>query len=271
MKVRVQCAALLLWLCSASVVHAQFWEKKDWKTWSKGDCEKMLNDSPWSRSFENVVVREGATGMRSGSQGYGGESRASLKYSVQLRSALPVRQAVIRLAMIQNKYDKMSADEKKNFDQNAEQYLNQDFSNRVVVHVEYSTNLQEMDRYLAEYWQRSKERDAPLTGDLVTPKGERIRPARFISDVGAAREFELIFPREASGEPYISDADKGFSVELPDIPEDILDNFRNLREGVTVQTRQSRDTEGRGNQQTEKRALIQFDVRKMKYQGKLEY
>jgi hypothetical protein len=248
---------------SATVAQAQVWEKKDWKTWSKGDCEKLLKDSPWARPFENSIYREGASGMASGTQGFHGENRATLQYTVQLRSALPIRQAVIRLAMIESKYDKMSEQDRKAFDERAQEYLGQSFANRIVVHVTYKTNLTEIDRFLAEYWQQSDQFVAPNTGDLISPKGERVRPARFIADVGGSREFELIFPREMNGENYINEVDKEFSVELPDIPQFIQDNFRSNRQDV-------RGT-GQGTQVTDRRALIQFDLRKMKFQDKLEY
>jgi hypothetical protein len=276
MKLRTLCAALVILLFGATVAHAQFWEEKDWKTWSKGDCEKMLKDSPWARSFENSIYKEGPGGLASaggtgtgtgtgtgGTLSFAGDNRASLKYTVQLRSALPIRQAVVRLAMIQNKYDKMSTEEKKDFDRHSQEYLDQDFSNRIVVHVTYESNLQELDRWLAEFWQKSPTAAMPITGDLITPKGDRIRPVRFISDVGASREFELIFAKEVDNEPYIREVDTGFSVELPDIPQQIADRFRGGRRNV--------QTSGRDTQETEKRALVQFDLRKMKFQDRLEY
>jgi hypothetical protein len=263
LRVPVLVAALVVWVCGATVAHAQFWEKKDWKTWSKGDCEKLLKDSPWARPFENSIYREGATGLGTGTGGFHGENRASLQYFVQLRSALPIRQAIIRLAMIENKYDKMSEQDRKAFDERAQEYLNQSFANRIVVHVTYKTNLQEIDRYLAEYWQQAAPNVIPTTGDIIGPKGDRVRPVRFISEVGGSREFELIFPREMNGETYINEVDKGFSIELPDIPQVILDNFRSNRQDVRAAERET--------QKTEQRALIQFDVRKMKFQDKLEY
>jgi hypothetical protein len=265
MKLRIICVVLMIWLASATYAPAQFWEKKEWKTWSKAECEKMLSDSPWTRHFENSVYKEGASGMGTGTQGFHGENRAQLEYTVQLRSALPIRQAVICVAKFQNKYEQMPDAQKKEFDERANEYLNQSFANRVVAHVIYKTNLQEIDRFLAQYWQQSNEKVIPASGDLLGPKGERIRPARFLSQVGGAREFELIFPKELNGEPIANEADQQLAIEMPDMPLLIL---RSLGFSSNRQDIQAAEL---GTQKTEARVSISFDLRKMKYQNKLEY
>ena len=265
MKLRIFCVVLMIWLASATAADAQFWEQKEWKTWSKAECEKMLSDSPWTRPFQTTVYKEGASGMSSGTQGFQGENRAELGYTVQLRSALPIRQAVVRMAMIENKYDEMPEAKKKEFDERANEYLNQSFANRVVAHVIYRTNLQEIDRFLAQYWQQSDERVIPATGDLIGPRGDRIRPVRFLSQVGGAREFELIFPREVNGENLAKENDREFSIEMPDMPILVL-------RGLGFESRrQDLQAAERGAQKTERRVLVHFDLRKMTFQNKLEY
>lgn len=263
MQLRILCAATMLWLAGAVPAHGQFWEKKDWKTWSKSECEKMLTDSPWAKRFQTSVYREGPTGMASGTGGFHGENRVELEYTVELRSARPIRQAVVRLAMLQNKYDQMNDDDRKAFDDRSKEYLDQSFENRVVAHVQYKTNLQEIDRFLAEVWQRSPERAIPIFGDLIGPKGERIRPVRFLSDVGGPREFELIFPKAVEEQSFVREGDKEIGLELPDIPVVILRRVEGPRQDLQAS--------GRGTQTTEGRLLVRFDLRKMQFQGKLEY
>jgi hypothetical protein len=268
MKLRNFFIVVMIWLAGATSAHGQFWEKKEWKTWSKPECEKMLSDSPWTRHFENSVYREGPKGIDrggSGTAGFQGENRAQLEYTVQLRSALPIRQAVICMAKFQNKYDQMAEAQKKEFDERANEYLNQSFANRVVVHVSYKTNLQDIDRFLAQYWQQSNEKVIPASGDLLGPKGERIRPVRFLSQVGGAREFELIFLRELNGANIANENDQQFSIEMPDMPLLILRGLGFSSNRQDIQAAQQ------GTQKTELRVAISFDLRKMKYQNKLEY
>ena len=249
----------------ATPLNAQFWEKKDWRDWSKQECEKMLKDSPWSRRFVSAVFQEGAATVADINNKMRGETRAELEYIVQLRSALPVRQAYIRLAMIDNKYDKMPADQKKQFDESAEAFLNQDFSNRVVAHIIYTTNLQEIARFLAQYWQQSSEQTMPTSGDLIGPKGQRVRPARYIAPVGGNPELELIYAKQMEGAELVSSTDRSFSIELPDGPAIVI----SAPQGARSDVRMTRT--GAGDQTTEPRVLIQFDPRKMTFKGKLEY
>jgi hypothetical protein len=236
----------------ASPVDAQFWEKKDWRQWSKSECQKMLTDSPWARKFENLIVVQDARGMRSRIAGAEGqperESTPTLTYFAQLRSALPIRQAVVRSMMIQVKYDKMSEAEKKSFDQQAEAYINQSFADRVVVHIVYDANVTTYRKQVDDMW-RSGRPNLLTDVYLVPPRGERLEVARFIPPEGGTPEFELIFPKGVNGEPVVTENDKEFSVEIPPT-------------SITVNAPVSFN---------EKRILFEFDVRKMKYRGTFEY
>jgi hypothetical protein len=226
--------ALLLVSALAPSAVAQFWEKKDWREWSKSECEKMLNDSPWARKFQNVIVVHQSIG------GPEREQTPTISYVAQLRSALPIRQAVVRSMQFQAKYDKMSDAEKNSFDQQAESYLNQDFSDRVVVHIIYDSNVTVYRKNIADIW-RSSEATLRTHLWLVPDKGNRVEIGQYIGPEGGAPEFELIFPKELAGNRVISEDHRRFSVEIP---------------GVSF---------------TEPRILIEFDVRKMKYRGTFEY
>jgi hypothetical protein len=234
--------SLALLALFATPAGAQFWEKKDWRQWSKSECKKMLSDSPWSKTFaDEVVVRQ------DGGIGAGGfperEDRPKVEYVVQLRSALPVRQAVIRAMQHEIKYDKLSAAEKASYDRQFEQYLNQDFDDRVVVHVNYGSNVQLFQRALDNIWRSISTTGlvVPAHTYLINPKGELVDIARFIPPSPSASEFELLFPKFWKGAPMVTEQDRMFQVQLP---------------GVSFQ---------------EQRILIEFDVRKMKYRGTFEY
>src|SRR5688572_12945399 len=100
-------------LASAALTAADFWEEKDFTTWSPQQVEKMLTDSPWAKKATIVVgsLREVETsgGFSSGGAGFGGGGGAArdggggefqgvrrITVTVAWVSALPIRQAVAR-------------------------------------------------------------------------------------------------------------------------------------------------------------------------------
>ncbi len=118
------------------LVAADFWEKKDFTTWSDQEVEKMLEDSPWSREVTIRLGsmrggrggndadgggrsrgRGGGVGIGRGRQGIGGENSGygpagqtrriesrphnaalprRLELTVSWRSALPFKKALVR-------------------------------------------------------------------------------------------------------------------------------------------------------------------------------
>jgi hypothetical protein len=235
--------AALLALAGAGPAGAQeFWEKKPHTEWNKDQCKKLLRDSPWSRTFGIASVQQDQFGQPTSGEGRQTEQR--INYYVQLRGALPVRQAVARAAMIENKYDKMSEEQKKVFDASIERYLNS-HSPHIIVHVEYETDVAFFDRALAQYWQTSfPEGTMPAGVYLTTSKGKRVTPINWKYETGGGRAFEFYFPREVDGEALIGPDVKTFSVEFPN------PRIRDLRDP---------------------RAFVEFKTEKMKYKGELIY
>ncbi len=235
------CAVLTIFAGSACA--QDFWEKKSYKEWNKDQCTKVLRDSPWARTFAIANIREDQFGQPAGSEGGRGETEQKISYYIQLRGALPVRQAVVQAAMIQNKYDKMSAEQKKVVDENADRYINSQ-PRYLIVHVEYETNVQFFDRALAEYWQSWPEGSMPANVYLTTSSGKRITPVNWKYERGGGRAFEFFFPREIDGDPLFTDADKTFSIEFPN------PRIQGLND---------------------RRAFVQFKLDKMKYKGELMF
>ena len=111
-----------IWLLACAVLAAaDFWEEKDYTSWSAEEVEEMLTDSPWSREVR-VVVRGAGSRIRGAVVGAGGvgalrmddETRERvadylvarrlssspvpdrITLTVSWRSALPVKQALAR-------------------------------------------------------------------------------------------------------------------------------------------------------------------------------
>lgn len=234
--------AVAVLLLAGPAYSQDFWEKKPYLEWNKDQCNKLLRDSPWSKTFAIANVKADSFGQPTGGEGRG-ETEQKISYYVQLRGALPVRQAVVRSALILNKYEKMSDEQKKVIDQNSERYLNSS-APYLIVHVEYETNVQYFDRALAEYWQSWPEGTMPANVYLTTSSGKRIAPVNWKYERGGGRAFEFYFPREVDGAPVISAEDKTFSIEFPN------PSIREL---------------------SDRRAFVQYKLDKMKYQGQLMY
>ena len=213
MKARnISLALLALGVCAAAAFAQGFWDKKEWRSWSKEECKKMQEDSPWAQKWYRTHVAQDRFGRPTG--GDTRETEQQIFYIIQLRSALPVRQAFIRDILIRN-YSKMSADQKKNFDESAEAFLSRKYDDVIVVHVLYGTNVQNDEREMMRFWQTSyPEGTVPMEAFLSTGAGKRVGPIKYVAAKGAGLEFELFFPRLLNGEPIITPDVKTISVEF---------------------------------------------------------
>lgn len=200
-------------MLAGSAFAQDFWVKKKWQDWNPNETKKMLEDSPWARKWVYTEVEEGR--QQEGYSGSGRESRRELYYTVQLRSAAPLRQAVARDVQIQNKYDKMTPEQKAALDERTNRFIDGAGGDTIVVHVIFKSTLQQFERAVHQYWKDFPEGTVPVGANLTTSSGKRVGAIRMIAPPGGAFEFELIFPRTADGEPLITDKDKSIRVEFP--------------------------------------------------------
>jgi hypothetical protein len=194
------------------------WVDKDWKQWSKEEVDTVLHDSPWSKRWAKGQVNTSAAlpGVSgAGQQGAAGEGAPRIDYYFQIRSAEPVREGIVRQFQFEQGYDtSMSESQRKSFDERAAQILNRSYSDVIVVHVLYSSNIQAFERELAAYWQSLTQDSIKDKVYLITARGDRIAPSRFVSSRTGAYEFELNFPRTLNGEPLIRPGEKFFSIQF---------------------------------------------------------
>ena len=59
-------------LLTSGLFAADFWQKKKFTEWNTGDVEKMMTDSPWSKSFTVYLKGFGGRGGGGGGMGGGG-------------------------------------------------------------------------------------------------------------------------------------------------------------------------------------------------------
>jgi hypothetical protein len=199
-----------------------FWVKKDWKTWSKAECKKMLEDSPWAKRFliENNSSNGQLPGSLTDSPGFGltNKGAGEVTYDVQLLTAAPVREAFIREQQIEQKYDKMSDAEKNAFDAKIEKQMNGTKADVIIVRVVFEANKPVLADAVKAYWQSLPPDTVPPNFYLVTEKGTRIPPLTFSFTKGSEAEFGVTFPRNLGAVPVISTDTKSLSVQFQNPP-----------------------------------------------------
>ena len=106
-------AIAIVWLAVCAVLTAaDFWEEKELTAWSDRDVQRMMSNSPWAKRITVVFPRPPraaindsvggaqAAGRGGGGRGgFGGDAfggRQQSRLVVQWRSALPMRQAIVR-------------------------------------------------------------------------------------------------------------------------------------------------------------------------------
>ncbi|MGH9805348.1 MAG: hypothetical protein ACRD4D_09275, partial [Candidatus Acidiferrales bacterium] len=183
----------------ASLSAAEFWEKKKFTQWSKKDVDKMLMDSPWAENFEDTDVNIDplqspslSAGVPQGDTGAGAaptedtdvglrarQPVARLIYRFQVRSALPVRQALVRRAQLQQDYERMPAEQRQIFDQQSERFLSEDFSDRVVVFATFESNIDFDTRELVRHWQKQSTDTLKNSVFLIGARGRKAELREF--------------------------------------------------------------------------------------------
>ena len=233
-------------LLFAFPARAQVWETKDWKTWTSEDCEKVLTDSPWAQRFVaesrtdtpgSVLTTVRPTQMPTREL----QVQQRIIYVVQLRSARPIREAMVRQLQIASNYDRLQPAQKQAFDKQANEYLNQDFGSYVVVHVNFTSNTDAVTKQLVQQWGSTlppKVKDATL---LLSTSGDHVKFENYAPPEKGTQEFELYFPKSWEGKSVAAEAGKKIQVQLPGVA------FR------------------------QERIEIDFDLKKMQYRGNLEY
>ncbi len=192
----------------------EFWEKKEYRQWSEKECGKILENSPWAKQLKltQVLVMPSATAEAASTTSV---EQPFIKYTVQFRSALPVRQAVVRQMQIARKYDSLPPQQKQEFDKSAEAFLSADMAGAIVVNVRYETNSQPNELELARYWQSQTTDLLKNTVYLILSRGDKVPVTRYAASQGGQHEFQFLFPRQVDGKPVVGPEDKSIKLEFP--------------------------------------------------------
>jgi len=205
-------SSILVLLVLATLVTGQSWQKKDYRQWSEYDCRKLVTDSPWSQTYmiSEVLIEPLANPSTERAR----EANPRIEYLVQFRSAYPVRRAMVRLAQINAKYDQLTADQRKQFDERTQKFLAVTNSDTAIVDVTYNSNVQVADRELARQWNSQTTQTLSNSVFLIGSGGVKVPLSGFVKGEGAAREFQFVFPRQYQGQPVVTAKDKTLAIEF---------------------------------------------------------
>jgi hypothetical protein len=248
---RRQITALLVATILAvfTVNASDFWLSKDWKQWSKDECARVLVESPWSHIWRG---RTPGVNTRQATETLTPEHTEAVDYvvySVQIRSALPVRQAIVRQQQIDLKYDKMTDEQRKEFDTRADQILSRKYDDTILVHMDYSKGKAAsiLAGDLHVYVQKGIE---DLDAVLTTDDGAQTKASRFDINPKSPYSFDLVFPRVVNGVPVVKDGRKRIAVQF--MSPELIGAYG----GVNI---------------PKERVRVEFDLTKMMLDGKLNY
>jgi hypothetical protein len=173
-----------------------FWAKKPYQHWSAEETRRILEDSPWARTVAVSTVVTPPPGVPSIAGNAGDyESEAvtdpTIRYTLQFRSAAPIREAQVRSSQFGSHYDGMRPEQKAAFDGNASKFLAVTFPDRVVVSVTFHSNVLNYESMLRSYWEKQSVATLSMSVYLNTKKEKlSLMNYGFKDDT-----FQFVFPR----------------------------------------------------------------------------
>jgi hypothetical protein len=201
--------------CAFTSSWAQAWKNKSFTEWSLNDTTKILNDSPWAQTqIEHSRINYGLP-------------ITSYAATMRLRSALPIRQALLRQKQIVMNYQKFTAADKERFDRETKDFVEcSDCAEYYLVTVgspliEYPQTGPIEDRYVSfdiiGTLKSFTVEDLKLNVYLANDKGERRELVRFIPPKGEGKEAMFVFPRhDSQGRALITRDNKEFHFRIED-------------------------------------------------------
>jgi hypothetical protein len=203
LKLILKAIPSILILAFAMGISAQLPANRNWSGWSKAECENLLLESPWAHTWRFRAQPSDPL--------LGHQTIDQLVFSVQLRSSLPIRNAIVRLLQLAQKYEKMNDTERNAFDTKAIPILNRDYDDLILVHVDFAQSNGSDNLHRAVHNEISA---GDLDASLITGDGIHIKPTRVDMSEKMTHAFDLIFPRTKDGAPLITDRQKQFTVEF---------------------------------------------------------
>jgi hypothetical protein len=217
------------------------WSKKAFTHWSKSEAEAVLNDSPWAKKQELRIKFDRETQKAAGS--YSGISSSAAAqsqtevtsqmpvdfiFTLRLRSALPMRQALVRLKALETNVDKMTEQQAVAFDTQMKGLLECPAcaANYVVTLSSKSNNSPGADAVYATF-KGARLADLQRYVYLANERGERRPLVHFAPPKVPGDEAVFFFPRaDEKGAPLLTVDNKELLINLTDNQANSITNFR---------------------------------------------
>ncbi len=188
----------ILLFCVFDTFAQDFWMQRSYKRWTKEEIVKLISDSPWAQ------VREIEANTTEGS--------FNPMVTIRLRSAVPIRQALVRLKQIEADYDKMDAQKRAAFDEKTkgvldcpacqENYvvtISPPISNRRVSNGVYGLKSATLKLLQGKVY-------------LINDKGEKRELVHFVAPKSDDDEATFYFSRkDAQGNPLLTNKNEKFT------------------------------------------------------------
>ena len=224
------------------VVHAQNeLPKKPFQEWSKGEAEAIINDSPWAKRQELRIKFDKETQVAAGS--YSGVSAGAAAQSqmevtsqkpvdfifvARLRSALPVRQALVRLKAIETNVEKLTDQQRAAYDTQMKGLLECPAcaANYVVTLSSKSKSNPGADAVFATF-KGGRLADLQRYVYLANERGERRPLVHFVAPKAPGEEAVFFFPRtDEKGAPLLTLDNRELLINLVDNQANSITNFK---------------------------------------------
>jgi hypothetical protein len=239
---RALSAVLLIIGVPLCVVRAQNeLPKKPFPEWSKSEAEAIINDSPWAKRQELRIKFDKETQVAAGSySGVSGAAAAQSQMEVtsqmpvdfifvaRLRSALPVRQALVRLKALETNVEKMSDPQRAAHDTQMKGLLECPAcaTNYVVTLSSKSKSNPGADAVFATF-KGGRLADLQRYVYLANERGERRALVYFVPPKAPGEEAVFFFPRtDEKGVPLLTLANKELLINLTDNQANSITNFK---------------------------------------------
>ncbi|MET0753449.1 MAG: hypothetical protein ABWZ66_08755, partial [Pyrinomonadaceae bacterium] len=195
--------------------------EKPYQQWSQEEAMKVVSAKPFADQYQSTgalaalsqqqqIREQWDTRMRGHDRGRTSRIQTIAPVVIRLHSALPVRQALVRLRQIQVGYDKMKEDDRKKFDESQKVLLNCAICQNyyVVTLTKWKDKSEAVDDGL---FQTMKFEDFKGKVWLVNDKGERREVAQFTPPKVAGDPAVFYFKRtDDSGNPLLTTETKEF-------------------------------------------------------------
>jgi len=214
---------------------------KPYTQWSRGEAERILNDSAWAAKQELRIKfdkeRQSAAGSYSGVSAASAAQAATevssqvpvdFVFTLRLRSALPVRQALVRLRTLETDVEKMNQQQLAQFDKQTQGLLECPActQNYVVTLSSKSRNNPGADAVFSVF-KGGRLADLQRYVFIANERGERRPLIHFVPPKVPGDEATFFFPRlDDKGAPLLTADNKELLVNLSDNQPSSISNFK---------------------------------------------